>query len=148
MVAHRQQLLERPHDPDLGEGWRRVVPAERHDLHPERKRAARHGAADAADPDQAERLAGEAAELGGVPAGRRLAQPDVGQVLLEREHRREHELGDGDRAGAARAGQDGRGEGLVRERVEARAVVVHPVHMAGQLGRRRRTRSGEQRVAA
>jgi hypothetical protein len=55
--------------------------------------------------------------------------PHVGQLLLEREHGRQHELGDGHGAGAPAAGE----RHVVRQRLEREPVDagrqrVHPVH--------------------
>ena len=78
-------------------GGGRVAPAEGDHLHVEGERPPGHLGADGPESDQSEGAALESTERARAPLLGWLGDPAPGQLLLEGEHRGEHELGDGRR---------------------------------------------------
>ena len=88
--------------------------------------ASRHLGANRPHPYDTDRLPREHVERCETPALGRLRQPGVGQPLGEREHRGEHELGDGDRVCAPGAGEHPVVHDVERKAVDTGAERVEP----------------------
>jgi hypothetical protein len=105
--------------------------AVRNDAHSERPGALRNGRADSTEPHQAQGATVETAELQtDTPSLRTLGHPGARELLLERQHHREHPFRDGNCACAARAGQGAISQGLERKIVDAGTEGMDPTYAA------------------
>lgn len=88
VVGDWQQVAQGWHHGDALYRARRLRAARGAHVHVEGAGAGGHGRSDPAEADEAEGAAGQHSELSPPPALRRLADPGVGQPLLERQHHR------------------------------------------------------------
>ena len=135
VVRPAEQVAEVGDESDAVDGRRGGAAADGGHLHVEGQGPTGHRGADGSQADQAEGATLESAQLRGVPRVRRLGDPRLGQLLLEGQHGGQHELGDGRRRRAPRAGEDPVAQHVEGEPVDAGAQDVDPPHPTGR-GRR------------
>ena len=127
VVGLCEQLLERVAQLDLGELVRRRPTPERDHSHVEREHASRHLGTDRTHARRDRRSSPRARRATRIPqrSGASVSQVS-GSRFDEREHRREHELGDRDGVRAPRAGELSVVDHVEREAVDTGAERVEP----------------------